>query len=432
MKQAGDQHNGTLTINLMNKNQIQKPVQQFVNDARIFSAMPSCVMTIEQLRQNYEFILNTKAIFYPVPYQILCEIGSGRQGTVLFALRHGARGCITEHAVKLFDPRLYRSVGEYWTDMGRIAYQVSQLHRLQSPNLVSTDNYEETYGIGYIQMEAIDGLDVSRLMAKETLEIARKGSTSKEWAKFTATIFRIEDERICLQAGVAVHILRAVLRGLERVHALHFLHADIKPTNIMIDRLGDIKLVDFGRAAIIGEKATFLLGSPMYMAPETHRREPTTVLSDCYSLGLVALEMLTGRRITENDNPTEEELLRIKMDLPNRFSDILPKHLLANDALMHVLCKFLAPDPSLRYPSAREAESGEEGLKVISKQLVQASLDAEYARELSRFISTFANTDEQRVDDRLPRVLLRLHHASYEWPRQARDTGAPSANEGDL
>ncbi len=361
-------------------------------------------MTMEQLKRSYESILSMKIISYPVAYHIMREIGCGRQGTVLFALRHGARGCITEHAIKLFDPRLYHSVEEYWTDMGRIAHQVSQLHHLQSPNLVSTDTYEETYGVGYIQMEAIDGLDLSQLMTRENLETARKRSTSKEWERFTKTIFRIEDGIICLQPGVAVYILRAVLCGLERVHTLNFLHSDIKPANIMIDKLGDVKLVDFGRAVIIGEKQTFLLGSPLYMAPEMHRREPGTVQSDYYSLGLVAIEMLSGRRIIEKETFTEDELLHVKMDLPNRLPDVLPPHLQVNHTFMFILQKFLAPDPAMRYSSAREAESGNEGLKVISQQLVQAGLDAEYARELSDFMSKFVDDEEQRLDNCLPKI----------------------------
>ncbi|MEI6210739.1 MAG: serine/threonine-protein kinase [bacterium] len=363
-------------------------------------------MTLAQLQQNYELILSTRVIHYPVAYQILCEIGSGRQGVVLFALRHGARGCVTEHAIKLFDPDLYHTAEEYWTDMGRIAYQVGQLQHLQCSSLVPTDIYEETYGIGFVQMEAIDGLDVGRLMMQETIDIARQGYTAEAWERASHVIFRTDDQPVRLQPGVVVYILRAMLRGLERVHTLGFVHADIKPANIMIDRLGEVKLVDFGRAARIGECASFLLGSPQYMAPEIHRREAVTVQSDCYSLGLVALEMLSGRPISGSAN-TEEELLKIKLDLPNQLPDLLPSCLRANSAFLHILRKFLEPDPAKRYASASEADVGEDGLRIISKQLVRADLDAEYAHELALFLRNFAGDDDTRVGDYLPSVLLR-------------------------
>ncbi|MDD4869043.1 MAG: serine/threonine-protein kinase [Kiritimatiellae bacterium] len=394
----------TQTINLMDVEWPQMPVPRLVHTVHVPHPVSDSAMTMEQLKRNYESILKKRKIFFPVTYHILREIGSGRQGTVLYAIRYGARDCITEHAIKLFDPRIYRNVEEYWTDMGRIAHQISQFHHLQSPNLVSTDNYEETDGIGYIQMEVIDGLDLRQLMTMENLEAARKRSTSKEWERFSTTIFHFEGGRICLQPGVAVHILRAVLRGLERVHALNFLHSDIKPTNIMIDKLGDVKLVDFGRAVTIGEKVTFLLGSPIYMAPEIHRREPGTAQSDYYSLGLVAIEILSGRRIIEKETFTEDELLRIKIDLPNRLSEILPPYVQANRTLMFILQKFLSPDPAIRYSSAREAEAGEEGLKVISKQLVQANLDAEYNRDLSDFVLKFVDIHEQKTDACMPTV----------------------------
>jgi serine/threonine-protein kinase len=404
MYTRGDQSDDILTFDLRKNGAGARPLTAMLAPAsRVVSPAG---MTMAQLRRNYELILNTRVIQYPVAYQIMCEIGSGRQGAVLFALRHGARGCITEHAVKLFDPGLYRTPDEYWLDMGRIALQVGQLQHLQSPNLVLTDIYEETYGIGFVQMEAIDGLDVGRWMAPETLEIGRKGYAAAEWARSFATIFHIEGDRICLQPGVVVHIMRAVLRGLERVHALGFVHADIKPTNIMIDRLGGVKLVDFGRAARVGERGTFLLGSPLYMAPEIHRREASTIQSDCYSVGLVALEMLSGRSLGE-DATTEAELLQLKMELPRRLTELLPPHLRGNQVFLDILHRFLAPDPAKRYATASEADVGARGLRLIAKQLVQADLDAEYAYELSLFIMRFAQADDKRVGDYLPKSWLR-------------------------
>jgi len=396
VKQTRSPYDDIVTLDLMGKDRMPHAVARVANP--VVSPPPfDPSVTIAHLQQNYKAILDTRAIFAPVAYRFLCEIGSGRQGSVWSAQRHGARGCITRHAVKLFDPGLYRAVEEYWTDMGRIAHQVGQLQPLQSPNLVATDSYEETNGIGFVQMEAIDGLDIGRLMTHAALERAKQAHTAAEWSRLISTLFRLEDGCVCFQPGVAVHILRAVLRGLDRVHTLHFLHADIKPTNIMIDRLGGVKLVDFGRAVLLGEKATFLLGSPRYMAPETHRREAGTVQSDCYSVGLVALQMLTGREIGENAN-SEDELLQIKMKLPALLAGMLPPTLRANGALIDILQKFLAPDPAQRYASAEMAETGDDGLKVISRQLVRAGLDTEYERELAHFMAGFAEASKQDTE----------------------------------
>lgn len=354
-------------------------------------------ITLADLQNNYERIINGGSIHYPVAYQFIRELGRGRQGVVFLGLRQGARGCITEHAIKVHDPSLYRTPEEYWTDMGRIASQVSRLQRMHSPDLVSSHTYEETYGIGYVQMDAVDGIDLAHLLQPAHLDVARKRSTPREWYGFTHTIFQITPQGIRLQPGVAVHILRRVLRGLETLHSMRFLHTDVKPANIMIDRMGAAKVVDFGRAVTIGEKLTFLLGSPLYMAPETHRGEAYTPQSDLYSVGLVGLEMLCGVRLA-GPEATPDQLLAIKLGVADRLRDLLPANVAANEALVAILRRLLDPNPARRYADAVEAEIGSAGLAVVHKQLVHAGLDSEYGRDLAAYLSKLVNEQTQRVD----------------------------------
>ena len=355
-------------------------------------------MTVDELRRHYGSILKARAIYYPVAYQFLRELGRGRQGTVFLGLRQGARGCITEHAIKVFDPDLYRTPEEYWTDMGRIASQISLLQRVQSPNLVSRHSYEETYGIGYVQMESIDGVDLRQLLAGDHLTVAKQRSTPAEWDKFSRTLFRTKRGRISLQPGLVVYVMRNVLRGLEHLHAMHFLHSDVKPANIMIDRLGYVHVIDFGRAVMAGEKLTFLLGSPAYMAPETHRREAGGIQADFFSVGLVGLEMLRGKPIVESPDASEETLLKIKMELPERLESMLPSHVLENEELVSTLRRFIDPDPEKRHPTAKEAEAGAHGLKMVDKQFAQAGLDTEYARDLSDYLAKLVDEKTQRIE----------------------------------
>jgi eukaryotic-like serine/threonine-protein kinase len=364
---------------------------------------PIAEMTLEQLQHNFASVIRAGAIYYPTAYSFVRELGRGRQGVVFLANRQGARGCITEHAIKVLDPTLYRTPQEYWTDMGRIASQISRLQRLQSPNLLSRYTYEETFGIGYIQMEAIDGIDLERLLRKDHLDAVRASCSAREWSKITRPVFRIESDRVRLQPGVVVYILRSMLRGLEVLHAAGFLHSDIKPANIMIDRLGNVKIVDFGRAVTVGERVTFLLGSPLYMAPEVHRRETGSTHSDSYSVGLVALEMLSGQKLVEDDRVSEDELLKIKTGLLQKLPSILPAHVLANKDLAAILRKFIEPDPAKRYASAKDAEVGDEGLRIIDKQLVRAGLDSEYSRDLADYLSKLIDIRTQRIEAPAPK-----------------------------
>lgn len=342
-----------------------------------------------QLAANYQAIVNARAIYYPVAYRFLKELGRGRQGIVFLGLRQGARGCVTRHAIKLFDPSIYPSAKKYWTDMGRIAAQTSKLQLVKSPILVSPEIYEESNGIGYIQMEVVDGCSLRSLLDGEHLEIVRSRSTPAEWARYTDAIFRLDGGKLRIQPGVALYIMRQILRGLETLHEMGFVHCDVKPANVMIDRLGYVKLIDLGRAVRINERVSILLGTPLYMAPEIHRREPNLVQSDIYSVGLVGLEMLRGEPLMSSPKMSESDLLAMKMELPKRLPDLLPDYVRQNAQFVVLLQRFLEADPMRRYPNAEEAEVGSQGLLLVHRQLAQLGKDTEYGRELENYLAKF-------------------------------------------
>jgi serine/threonine-protein kinase len=181
--------------------------------------------------------------------------------------------------------------------------------------------------------------------------------------------------------------MRQVLRGLETLHEMGFVHSDIKPANIMIDRLGYVKLVDYGRAVMANEKVNILFGTPMYMAPETHRREASLVQSDIYSVGLVGLEMLRGEPLLVKKRMSEADLVNFKQELPRLLPDLLPEYVRQNAQFVLLLQRFLEVEPNRRYPSAEEAEVGSQGLLLVHKQLAQLGKDTEYGRELENYLS---------------------------------------------
>ncbi len=349
------------------------------------------------LAGSFRAILKARAIHYPVAYRFERRLGSGRQGVVFLGLRQGARGCLTRHAIKVFDPSIYPNAERYWTDMGRIASQTSKLQPLKSPNLVAPDLYEECNGIGYVQMECVDGLGLRYLLDGEHLERARARCTPGEWKEFTDIIFRLEAGRLLIQPGIAVYIMRRVLRGLEALHDLGFVHCDVKPANIMIDRLGYVKLIDLGRATLAHEKGSFLLGTPLFMAPEMHRREEALAASDLYMVGLVGLEMLRGERLPVPPEGGERGLLELKMSLPERLPELLPEHVRRNEPFVAVLRRMLDPDPARRFASVQQAESGEEGLLIVHKQLALLGQDTEYGRELESYFSKLLSPRTGRI-----------------------------------
>ncbi|MBI2440772.1 MAG: protein kinase [Lentisphaerae bacterium] len=350
------------------------------------------------LLENYRALLRARSIPYPVVYRFTKELGHGRQGVVFLATRHGARGCLTEHAIKIFDPGIYSSAARYWTDMGRIAQQVSLLQPINNVNLVSGNFYEECNGIGYIHMSAIDGIDLQFLMDGRHLEFARERSTSKEWKRFLDLLFRLEDGRVRLRTGLVLYILRNVLRGLAALHANGFIHGDIKPTNIMINIQGTVKLVDFGRAARLGEPINILLGSPLYMAPENHRREPGVIPSDIFSTGLVGLAMLNARQMALFAEQNENNLLDFKTTLAGRIEQYLPEEILRNVEFVQVLKRFLEPDPVNRFASAAEAEAGAPSLLSARQWLSDRQRETEYERELEAYLLKLVDEETGRLN----------------------------------
>src|SRR6185295_12596269 len=78
--------------------------------------------------------------------------------------------------------------------------------------------------------------------------------------------------------------------------ALGIVHRDVTPRNVLLSWSGEVKLTDFGIAALAGDATTKLLGTPAYMAPEQARAQPIDARADLYAVGLVLREMLTGER----------------------------------------------------------------------------------------------------------------------------------------
>ena len=353
---------------------------------------PESGSDMNELVAHYKGLIQSRRILHPVPYHFSRELGKGRQGIVFLANRQGGRGCLTRHAVKLHDPGIYSSAEKYWLDMARLASQVSKLQPVHSDNLVTRETYDETNGIGFLQMAVIDGIDLQYLLSGTHLAIARSQSTDEEWNHFMNTLFCVKEARFMLQPGVALYILRKILLGLMVLHEAGYLHADIKPSNIMIDRMGSVKLVDFGRAVEIGERISILLGSPIYMAPETHRLEPGLAQTDLFSTGMVGLEMLGGENLQSFMDLTDEQLLGFKMTLVDRVESMLPSDFHKSKRLVQLLKRFLHPKPSHRYSSAQDAEESYYRLRGIYREM-GLDADTEYDRELLLYLQKI--TDPQ-------------------------------------
>lgn len=244
-------------------------------------------------------------------YRVLGLLGRGGMGEVYRATdlmlgQSVALKFLPEEAAK--NPRLLeRFHGEV-----RVARMVSH------PNVCRVFDIGQIDGAPYISMEYVDGEDLASLL----LRIGR------------------------LPADKAVEIARKLCAGLAAAHERGVIHRDLKPQNIMINKRGEVVIMDFGLAAIAAQLsgAEARSGTPAYMAPEQLKGAAVTARSDIYSLGLVLYELFTGKR------PFEAATLQQLIDrqesahwtsISSIASDVDP-------AVEKVIRRCLAPDPDQR------------------------------------------------------------------------------------
>jgi eukaryotic-like serine/threonine-protein kinase len=150
-----------------------------------------------------------------------------------------------------------------------------------------------------------------------------------------------------------VHLALQLLAAIEFAHRAGIVHRDIKPQNVMLDRSGNVKVMDFGiaRAGDSGmTEAGSILGTAQYLAPEQARGLPVDERSDLYSVGIVLYEMLTGSVPFKGDSAVTVALKHVNEMAPE------PAQLVPGMpyTLNQIVMKSIAKDPDLRYQNAEQ------------------------------------------------------------------------------
>ena len=119
-------------------------------------------------------------------------------------------------------------------------------------------------------------------------------------------------------------------RGLKALHALGYVHCDLKPNNILRDAEGRVKVIDLGQAAKIGTVKTRIQGTPDYMAPEQVKLQAVTVRTDVFNFGATMYFALCGKKLPTLFTLKKGEnsfLVDGKMDSPRDCNPFIPETL---------------------------------------------------------------------------------------------------------
>ena len=213
-------------------------------------------------------------------YELIRKLGQRSNGELMLARRRYAQGPAGSVIIK----RLSKPVSE--KQKQRLKEEVQLAYRLSHPGIAKVYQLVLHGGLPYVVMEYVEGRSLETVLSVAAMRQRPMSET------------------------FACHVVSEVADALHHAHTLMdehgrplgIVHRDVSPENIRVGASGEVKLVDFGVAYSLlpGREATtasVLRGDIAYASPERLRLEKVDHRSDLFSLGLVLLELLTGRHL---------------------------------------------------------------------------------------------------------------------------------------
>jgi serine/threonine protein kinase/Tfp pilus assembly protein PilF len=292
-------------------------------------------------------------------FELIEELGSGGMGKVYRAFD---KKIGEEVALKLLHPEI--ALDE--RTVHRFRNEIKLARRITHKNVCRLHELHEEGKTLFITMEYVPGQDLKGLIR----------------------------EAGALSTGKTISIAKQVVEGLAEAHDLGVIHRDLKPQNIVVDKAGLAKIMDFGiarslRAAGMTAEG-MIIGTPEYMAPEQVEGQETDQRTDIYALGAILFEMVTGRPPFEGDSALSVAY-KHKNELP-----FPPRKLNAQipEPFNQLILRCLEKEKENRYQSADELLADliriEEGLPISERVIIKTRSTVLRApvrpKELKRFL----------------------------------------------
>ena len=249
--------------------------------------------------------------------------------------------------------------------MQRFRHEAQAVGRLVHPRIVQIYDFGEDENVAYIVMELVNGKTLAQHLQQELVYEMRE----------------------------VAEIIHQLLDGLAHAHAAGVIHRDVKPSNILINNDGRIKISDFGIARIESSQLTQVgdvLGTPHYMAPEQFMGADIGLQADLYSVGVIAYELLAGRKpfIGNSAKVMHQVMNQVPVNPSTLNSKLSP-------LLDRVLQKALSKKREDRFQNAREFADAfqaaiDASLAVNGAAPAAAAPDAAALLQAARLLTTAA------------------------------------------
>lgn len=280
-------------------------------------------------------------------YRITGELGRGAMGVVFAAVDENLRRPV---ALKLIRSELLRP-----GFVRRFMREAQAMARVNDPHVVSIHAFGEYQEAPYFVMELVEGQTLEHWLSQNAA-FAKRHIVAHETAPSSDGHAIKTPASGGASLRVRLRLLHEICRGVAAIHAVGAVHRDLKPSNVLLDKNLRCRVADFGLSMLYENvMSTEVAGTLAYMAPELSNslggRRPVGPVSDVYSLGCIAYELLTGTHPFARQGRAHSDAHQVPPRAPPPPSSLrgdLPR------ALDTVLQAALSQDPHTRTPTVEE------------------------------------------------------------------------------